>query len=109
MDGGTRELHASKEGFTFHRPTRAQPCFSKPAFVCGKPSTTSGEHFDQRASDAGLQCIQSSTCLVDQGELDGCFLCWPGSFRHHRELTAETYRGRFDWVPLTEADEVDED
>ena len=94
---GTRELHASKEGFTFLRPTAGgrHPAFplqhaadaARPRrpFVCGKEVSAEhmGEHFDQGAADAGvLKCIQSSTALLDQDEArDGCFLCWPGS--HH--------------------------
>ena len=63
-----------------------------------------GEHFDQRASHTGLQCIQSSTALLDQDADNGdaCFLCWPGSHRMHARLTQSIWRGRSDWVPLTD-------
>lgn len=114
---GTRELHSSKEGFTFHRPT-APPPPSDPMncpdqlvhplvgqerpFVCNKPSHTNGEHFDQRAAHTGLHCIQSSTALLDQTSEDGCFLCWPGSHREHPRVTKDIWRGRSDWVPLTD-------
>jgi len=110
---GTRELHASKEGFTFHRPTATgegrgiHPGVDKQAFVCGQPSHTSGEHFDQGHSESGLQYIQSSTSLLDQQSEDACFLCWPGSHRCHQQLTKSTHRGRSHWVPLTDA-ELDE-
>ena len=40
-------------------------------FVCGRPSKTCGDHFDQRVADVGLHCIQSSTALIDQGPDDG--------------------------------------
>lgn len=100
----TQELHSSKEGFTFHRPTAngRHPGVERPSFVCGKPSHSSGEHFDQRSELAGLECIQSSTALLDQDSQDGCFLCWPGSHREHVRLTQGTWRGRHDWVPLTD-------
>jgi hypothetical protein len=59
---GTRELHSSKEGFTFHRPTAdveaERRVDRRKPFVCGIRSTTQGEHFDQRAADTGLHCIQ---------------------------------------------------
>lgn len=60
------------------------------------------QHFDQGAAASGLQYIQSSTCLVDQDEGDGCFLCWPGSHAYHHQLVAGTWRGRSHWVPLTD-------
>lgn len=106
---GTRELHSSKEGFTFHRPTApvvpglVHPlCGKGRPFVCNQPTHTNGEHFDQRASHTGLQCIQSSTTLIDQNEEDGCFLCWPGSHKEHARMTKSIWRGRSDWVPLTD-------
>lgn len=109
---GTRELHSSKEGFTFHRPTASPPGSTKtirhPLIglkpnVCNKPSNTNGEHFDQRAAHTGLHCIQSSTALLDQKpDQDGCFLCWPGSHREHPRITQNIWRGRSDWVPLTD-------
>ena len=108
---GTRELHSSKEGFTFHRPTAsedgtpaAHPALGRKPFVCGAPSNTEGEHFDQGHAERGLQYIQSSTCLVDQGEGDACFLCWPGSHALHEQLTKDTWRGRSHWVPLTDGE-----
>ena len=85
----TRELHCSKEGFTFHRPTQGgrHPLAAKRGFVCGKPVTDGvGEHFDQGHTEVGLQYIQSGTCLLDQEEDDGCFTCWPGSHEHHQRL-----------------------
>jgi len=66
---------------------------------------TNGDHFDQRAVDIGLQCIQSSTALLDQEEnYDGCFMCWPGSHKMHPAMTKGTWRGRSDWVPLTDGE-----
>ena len=44
--------------------------------------------------------------LLDQDEDDGCFLCWPGSHREHPSITKDIWRGRSDWVPLTNT-EVD--
>jgi hypothetical protein len=110
---GTRELHSSKEGFTFHRPTcppregLVHPLVGQPRpRVCGKPSHTNGEHFDQRAAHTGLHCIQSSTALIGQTEKDGCFLCWPGSHKAHPLLTKGIWRARSDWVPLTDEELV---
>jgi len=79
---GTRELHCSKEGFTFLRPTacgrhpaldKGRPGHMAKASVCGKPAGPRhrGEHFDQRAGVTGLRCVQSSTALTDQLEGDG--------------------------------------
>ena len=108
---GTPELHSSKEGFTFHRPTASiasngstHPVLvSERPRVCGKIQTRgNGEHFDQCASDTGLHCIQSSTCFIDQEPGDGCFMCWPGSHREHTTMTKDIWRGRSDWVPLTD-------
>ena len=105
---GTRELHSSKEGFTFHRPTVTPEGYCHPLLhaapprVCNQETHTSGEHFDQRASHTGLQCIQSSTALLDQTAEDGCFLCWPGSHKEHPRMTKNIWRGRSDWVPLTD-------
>ena len=102
-------MHTSKEGFSFLRPTAGaagarHPSHGRKAFVCGKPSQTRGEHFDQGHAESGLQYIQSSTCLVDQEEEDACFLCWPGSHTLHQQLTETTWRGRSHWVPLTDAE-----
>ena len=104
---GTRELHSSKEGFTFHRPTDGgrHPGMAKTSFVCGTAqSDTCGEHFDQGARGVGLQYIQSATAFLDQTDEDACFQCWPGSHAHHRQLVDGTWRGRSDWVPLTDAE-----
>lgn len=99
---GTHELHSSKEGFTFHRPTAkgvAPNGAEHPLVgqerprVCGKVANTNGEHFDQRALDTGLHCIQSSTALLDQDDGDGCFLCWPGTHREHPKITKDIWRG----------------
>ena len=111
---GTRELHSSKEGFTFHRPTAigiapsggVHPVLEQERpRVCGQiQSNGNGEHFDQCAADTGLHCIQSSTALLDQSEGDGCFVCWPKSHRQHAELTRNIWRGRSDWVPLMDSE-----
>jgi len=101
---GTRALHCSKEGFTFHRPTEGgrHPSAGRTIHVCGKPQLDScGEHFDQGAGELGLHYVQSSTCIVDQGQADACFMCWPGSHRMHASTVGPTYRGRSNWVPLT--------
>lgn len=113
---GTNELHSSKEGFTYHRPTAppdASPhkihpvlhsSYSRPR-VCGKVQIRAqGEHFDQCAADTGLHCIQTSTALIDQSDDDGCFMCWPGSHVEHPNITSGIWRGRSDWVPLTDAE-----
>ena len=109
---GTSQLHSSKEGFTFHRPTATgiakggHPFLNKERpRVAGKVQVKAmGEHFDQRASHTGLQCIQSSTCLIDQDKdgADGCFQCWPRSHVEHHRITKNIWRGRSDWVPLTD-------
>lgn len=117
---GTNELHSSKEGFTFFRPTAAPPGYIHPCMntatltangrqelrVCNQILHTSvGEHFDQRATHTGLQCIQSSTAIMcdnDQDDTAACFLCWPGSHRMHAQMTKNIWRGRSDWVPLTD-------
>uniref|UniRef100_A0A7S3WHZ1 Uncharacterized protein n=1 Tax=Emiliania huxleyi TaxID=2903 RepID=A0A7S3WHZ1_EMIHU len=108
---GTTALHASKEGFTFRRPTaspagRAHPAAGRPPpNVCGRPQPRScGEHFDQGAAEAGLQFVQSATALTDQAAEDACFQCWPGSHALHPALVGGTWRGRSQWVPLTDAD-----
>lgn len=113
----TRELHCSKEGFTFLRPTAPTGAVittsaiptQKPMMVCGKEQVQSrGEHYDQSCSSQGLQTIQSLVALEDQREgVDGCFLCYPRSFGVvHQALTKDTYRGQFSWVPLTD-EEID--
>ena len=108
---GTSELllHCP-EGFTFHRPTPADGRHplglgKRVVSVCGKPCSVSvGEHFDQSACVDGLRRIQSSVALLDQTADDGCFVCWPGSHRAHPALIKGTWRGRSDWVPLTDAE-----
>ena len=71
---GTDELHVSKDGWTFQRPTEFE--------LHRSPN----DHFDQGSTMKGLQCIQGSVALTDQGEGDGCFSCWPGSHKHHDEI-----------------------
>lgn len=73
---GTRELHCSKDGFTFHRPTQ------------GDLDRSPNDHFDQGSTMTGLQCIQGSVALTDQGVDDGCFLVWPGSHILREEILA---------------------
>eukprot|EP00927_Polykrikos_kofoidii_P037946 TRINITY_DN32166_c0_g1_i1.p1 TRINITY_DN32166_c0_g1~~TRINITY_DN32166_c0_g1_i1.p1 ORF type:complete len:488 (+),score=71.41 TRINITY_DN32166_c0_g1_i1:125-1588(+) len=68
---GRRELHCSKDGFTFQRPTRKDL------------KRRLNDHFDQNYQKVGLHCIQGSVALLDQQVDDGCFLCWPGSHKHH--------------------------
>ena len=76
--------------------------------VCGKPQKFSiGEHYDQSASDSGINYIQSSVSFVDQDSegKDGCFVCWPKSFsKVHQAIVQQTYRGTKSecWVPLTD-------
>lgn len=109
----TRQLHCSKEGFTFHRPTMDAPKewleqLHTAPMVCGlKQPNSLGEHFDQSHNVSGLQTIQSLVALEDQQEgVDGCFLCYPGSHGSiHQDLTRDIYRGQFAWIPLTD-DEV---
>ena len=112
---GTRELHSSKEGFTFARPSVFRSddddldykfIISNPKrSVCGKVQEHSvGEHYDQSHHAKGLHTLQSSVCFLDQNkeEDDGHFVCWPHSHSHvHTETTKDIYRGRFSWVPLT--------
>lgn len=91
---GTRELHCSKDGFTFQRPTREQL------------SNTPNDHFDQGSTLLGLQCVQGSVALTDQDENDGCFLCWPGSHEYREAILASKGRSQAarDFVMLTDAD-----
>lgn len=91
---GTRDLHCSKDGFTLQRPTVRD--------LDPPPN----DHFDQGGAISGLQCIQGSVALTDQEHDDGCFLCWPGSHRHHAEITAwrGSKRGRQDWIMLNDAE-----
>ena len=115
----TRELHSSKEGFTFHRPTAPREhtppdCWlrrvleQRAHMVCGQEQAESrGEHYDQSHSCRGVHTIQSLVALEDQHEnLDGYFLCYPRSHGPvHQELTKTIYRGQFAWIPLTD-DEI---
>lgn len=71
---GTRELHVSKDGFTFQRPTYADL------------DRTPNDHFDQGMQWMGLQCIQGSVAITDQKENDGCFSVWPGSHHYREEI-----------------------
>jgi hypothetical protein len=116
---GTRELHCSKDGFTFHRPTGPivdadGSSFTPPPFMKGpRHQGTCDEHFDQGAAVRGLQCIQGSVALLDQGVGDGCFLCWPRSQRQHASMmdareaqakagsSAAKFGGSQYYVPLT--------
>lgn len=70
----TKELHVSKDGFTFQRPTDRE---------LGR---TPNDHFDQGTRWMGLQCIQGSVALTDQSDQDGCFQVWPGSHHHREEI-----------------------
>lgn len=88
---GTKELHSSKDGFCFQRPTR------KPL------SRRSIDHFDQSGQKKGLHCIQASVALLDQEMEDGCFLCWPGSHKKHTDLAASATK---DWYILSDADKA---
>mmetsp|Transcript_33489 Transcript_33489/g.59036 ORF Transcript_33489/g.59036 Transcript_33489/m.59036 type:complete len:522 (-) Transcript_33489:245-1810(-) len=89
---GTRELHCSKDGFTLQRPTSQEL------------NRSPNDHFDQGSSMYGLQCLQGSVALTDQEFEDGCFLCWPGSHKHHPEIVAARGRkaGRQDFVILND-------
>lgn len=117
---GRKDLHASKEGFTFARPTRIsvdnessyqwdRSAHLTDVKVCGKLQEGSlGEHYDQSHETNGLFTIQSSVSFIDQSEEcgDGHFVCYPHSHSDvHSEVTKDIYRGKFSWVPLT-SDEV---
>lgn len=117
---GTDELHCSKEGFTFHRPstyscrdmegnvfTLQHPNNGQSEIrVCGEVQEDNmGEHYDQSFSERGLHSIQASIALIDQKEEagDGHFLCYPYSHSQvHQDLTRDIYRGQFSWIPLTD-------
>jgi hypothetical protein len=75
---GSRELHVSKDGFTFQRPTD------------GELGRSPNDHFDQGLRWMGLQCIQGSVALTDQSNNDGCFKVWPGSHRHREEILSSS-------------------
>lgn len=116
---GTKELHASKEGFTFARPTSVdidgvnyrwfRPKYFTTFKVCGKVQPNSfGEHYDQSHNTRGLHTLQSSCCFIDQDERDGHFVCYPKSHSDvHQAVTRDIYRGQFAWIPLTK-DEVND-
>jgi hypothetical protein len=88
---GTQELHCSKDGFTLQRPTQEEL------------GLTPNDHFDQGSDLHGLQCIQGSVALTDQEHDDGCFLCWPGSHKYHREIVnGRRKRGREDFIILND-------
>lgn len=89
---GRKELHASKEGFTFARPTQLsiqnqihswnRSEHSADMKICGKIQEVSlREHYDQSHDTNGLFTIQSSVTFIDQGEEcgDGHFVCYPNS------------------------------
>ena len=113
---GTKEIHSSKEGFTFARPTLVdidgvEHCWTRPKEtmeikVCGKVQPKSiGEHYDQSHSTRGLHTLQSSCCFLDQYENhgDGHFACYPYSHSDtHKSITSDIYRGKFAWIPLTD-------
>jgi len=126
---GMKELHASKEGFTFARPTvgmsatslsdtddsptqtRTRWTWRRPVSVterkvCGKFQPNGlGEHYDQSHGSKGLHTLQSSVAFLDQDMdcNDGHFLCYPHSHSDiHQTVTRDTYRGQFSWVPLTQ-------
>jgi hypothetical protein len=86
---GTNQLHSSKDGFCFQRPTRSPL------------KRRANDHFDQSGHEIGLHCIQASVALLDQENDDGCFMCFPGSHRHHAEFTAGA--GKRDWYMLSDA------
>ena len=71
---GTNQLHTSKDGWTFQRPTD------------GDLDRSPNDHFDQGHHALGLQCIQGSLALTDQDFNDGCFSCWPGSHKFREQL-----------------------
>jgi hypothetical protein len=84
---GTNELHSSKDGFTFQRPTRTAM------------KRRANDHFDQSGQKHGLHCIQASVSLLDQEVDDGCFVCWPGSHKRHSALASAATR---DWYMLSD-------
>eukprot|EP00927_Polykrikos_kofoidii_P036795 TRINITY_DN3103_c3_g1_i1.p1 TRINITY_DN3103_c3_g1~~TRINITY_DN3103_c3_g1_i1.p1 ORF type:complete len:694 (-),score=100.68 TRINITY_DN3103_c3_g1_i1:62-2143(-) len=92
---GTRELHVSKDGFTFQRPTSSDMNL--------KPN----DHYDQGSRWFGLQCIQGSVALTDQTENDGCFSVWPGSHRYHEEIVLANHRASIgDFVMLNDSEKM---
>jgi hypothetical protein len=92
---GTQELHCSKDGFTLQRPTDREL------------NKSPNDHFDQSCRKYGLQCIQGSVALTDQEHDDGCFLCWPGSHKHHQHITGDRRKGgRQDFIILDEAEKA---
>lgn len=93
---GMQELHSSKDGFTLQRPTQRE---------LGRPPN---DHFDQGTELMGLQCIQGSVALTDQEHEDGCFLCWPGSHKHHAALMSgkSSKNGRKNWHILNDSEKA---
>merc|ERR1712217_920904 len=93
---GSRELHVSKDGFTFQRPTDRE---------LGR---TPNDHFDQGTRWMGLQCIQGSVALTDQTENDGCFKVGPGSHKYREEILSHPKHGkaaaRTDFIIIHEDD-----
>jgi len=123
--GGLRELHCSKEGFTFARPSivpqpphqtayeseqrwRWTRCNNREDVVSNSliPRKSQGEHYDQSHNVKGLHTLQASVAFTDQleEEQDGHFLCWPYSHSHvHQMLTGGgKYRGQFSWIPMND-------
>lgn len=92
---GTTQLHVSKDGFTFQRPTDQEL------------RRTPNDHFDQGTRFMGLQCIQGSLALTDQTENDGCFQVWPGSHMYREEVLSHrkhSKSARTDFVIIHEDD-----
>lgn len=122
--GGLRELHCSKEGFTFARPSivpqseLASHESQRWRWIrCNRqedgnhvsdPSLrkSQGEHYDQSHNLKGLHTLQASVAFTDQVEedQDGHFLCWPFSHSkvHHLLTGGGKYRGQFSWIPMTD-------
>mmetsp|Transcript_24659 Transcript_24659/g.37472 ORF Transcript_24659/g.37472 Transcript_24659/m.37472 type:complete len:376 (-) Transcript_24659:335-1462(-) len=93
---GSNELHVSKDGFTFFRPTDKQI------------ETTPNDHFDQGLGYLGIHCVQGSVALTDQEEGDGCFQCWPGSHKYREKLLGSVSPGKAykDFIMLNEKDKA---
>jgi len=92
---GTQELHVSKDGFTFQRPTDRDL------------RRTPNDHFDQGNRWMGLQCLQGSVALTDQSDNDGCFQVWPGSHKHREDILSHpkhTKTGRTDFIIIDDND-----
>uniref|UniRef100_A0A7S4V5L1 Uncharacterized protein n=1 Tax=Ditylum brightwellii TaxID=49249 RepID=A0A7S4V5L1_9STRA len=103
---GTRELHCSKEGFTFHRPT-SDPTASgidirrnkHDVHVDGDIQKHSvGEHFDQTCSH-----FRSLVSFVQQKDPDdGHFLCYPRSHSVVDQILAKGTNPS--WASLTDSE-----